>query len=244
MDKRSAFVLGLCLFAAGCTSDAGGAVTSTSSVGDPTSPAPATSAAPTFTSGSSSTVDGLPKLPAGIDVPVEPGTYVLDGLGTPIEVTVPAGWTAFDGVVLHAPDNAYLAFLTGPWDVYTDACQWVDAEAKTGPSVADLVTGLVAQVPTTNTPPRDMTVDGYSGTELTVASPPDLDFSTCYGGQYTLMINELRMQSPMLTPGESQTMWILDLNGERGIVTYGSLTSTSPATKAQLDAMLDSLKLG
>ena len=146
MDKRSGLALSVCLFVAGCSSGADSAGTATSSVTDPPTSSATSAGAPT-------SAGGPPGLPLGDDVPVEPGVYVISDMGPPIQVTVPSGWTAVFGSVLHGPDGGTLAIINGPWDVYTDACNWVDARADVGSSVNDLVTALVAQEPTTNTPP-------------------------------------------------------------------------------------------
>ncbi len=58
------------------------------------------------------------------------------------------------------------------------------------------------------------------------------------------MVNDGRIQSYVEAPDEPVAMWILDLNGARGIISYWSSASTSDATKAQLAAMVDSIKIG
>jgi hypothetical protein len=234
MDNRiGGLTLGVCLFVVGCTSGTEGA--STTAVADPTTASPTVS----------STVSGLPRLASGSDdVPVEAGTYLIDVFSVPIEITVPAGWTVFDEVVLHGRGGASLVLVTGAWDVYTNACQWLNARADVGPTVSDMVTALVAQQPTVHTEPRDVTVGGYHGTELVISSPSDLDYATCYGGSYATMIDDLHRQAYVENPGDAQTTRVIDLNGERIMISFWSTPETSEATKAELDAMVGSLKFG
>lgn len=242
MDKRSGLV-GFCLIIAGCTSGGDGGGAPTPSV----SPSPSVSSSPASSPAQPSDGGALPTLVGGAppnDIEVVPGTYTVGDLGAPVEVTVPPGWAAFDETVLHGPEGASVAFVSGEWMTYKDPCNWVTGQQQVGPTVDDLVTALVAQEPTVNEPPRPITMGGYSGTELVISTPPGLDIATCYTGEYVYLIDDLHRQTYAEKGGVPQTFWVLDLNGERGIISFWSSATASEATKAQLAAVVDSIKIG
>jgi hypothetical protein len=178
------------------------------------------------------------------DEPVEPGSYLIDVFDVPIEVTVPPGWTVFDEFVLHGPGGATLLFVTTAFDVYTDACQLDRCRGPVGPTVEDLVSALIAQEPTVSTEPREVNVGGYKGTELKLSSPPGGDYSKCYGGSFVAMIDDLGRQYYLEVPGEAQTLWILDLDGVRALISFWAPSAAPDVTRAELDAMVAGLKFG
>ena len=45
-------------------------------------------------------------------------------------------------------------------------------------------------------------------------------------------------------PGETETVWIVDLDGHRAVLNAGSVVEVAPATRAQLDEMLASIRIG
>ena len=233
-QKTSGLVFGLCIFATGCTADANPA--STSVAGQPTIASPAAPAATT------STATGPPNLfNSGPDV--APGTYSVNSFDVPIEITVPAGWTTWEDMGLDGPDSSYLTFFTVN-DVYLDACNWPAGKAGIGPTVDDLVAGLVAQKSLQTTTPQPLDIDGFTGVELVVTSAADIDFASCYTGEFAVWTVAGGYQIPLDTPGEQRTVRILDLNGDRAVIVSGSSGTLMPGTDAQIKQMVDSLELG
>jgi hypothetical protein len=231
-----AVALGICVVT-GCANNPGaGTDTATRDA------APSTAPTTTSTTTPATTVDTRPKLFDGTPE-VAPGTSVVDRLDLPIAITVPPGWTTFADVALLGPDGSYLAF----WnilDVYQDACRWTIGGAGIGPTVADLVAGLIAQVGTETTEPRPVEVDGFTGTELGLSASPDLDFAVCDEGEFNVWTQPNGPERGYLVPGESETLWILDLDGSRGVINFGSFGPMSPAAAAQIADMLASLDIG
>lgn len=221
MRKGSGTVLGLCLLAAACSSTQDTAST----------PTPTTSAA-------SST--GSPSLLDGPDV-IEPGTYVVDRFGTPIEVTMPTGWERKYGVTVQGPDESVIAF-SDVSSVHSDSCNWIDTDAPVGPSVDELVKALQAQQNTTVSGPRPLTIDGFTGVALTL-SPAGTDKSKCYGGQ-SAIFTDADGQLADLSYAGPMTMWILDLDGRRAVVTSWAYQPMSAPTQAEVSAILDSVRIG
>ena len=234
-NKTSGVVLGTCLFAAACTSTPG------------RTNAPVDSQ-PSAAATSSATAEPVPGLFDGTP-DIAAGTYAFDFLGVPMHITVPAGWVRHEDFYLTAgpeeTSSAFLSFLDVT-DVYKDPCHWNAGKAGIGPTVADLVTGLQAQPGMVTSAPAPLTVDGFTGTQLTITTPADVDLSTCYTGTYALWtIDQSGSVDRQIetTPGGTGTLWILDLNGKRGVISFASDQPTSE-TGTQIQGMLDSLKIG
>jgi hypothetical protein len=232
-DMRRGYgsVFGLCLLAAACSSTPDTA--STTGPPSPTASVAATTSAASPT-GPQSLLDG----PAAI----EPGTYVVDQFGTPIEVTMPAGWERKFDISVQGPDESVIAFLDVA-SVYTESCNWIDKEVPVGPTVDELVQALQAQQNTTVSEPRPLTIDGFTGVELTLSPAASSTKSTCYGGQNAVFqdadgrLADLSYAGPM-------TVWILDLAGRRAVVTSYAYQPMSAATQDQMAAILDSVRIG
>jgi hypothetical protein len=234
-NKSSGLVLGVCLFAAACTSGAEG--TDAGVAGQPSAVAT-----------SSATAEAAPGLfDGGPDI--VPGTYSLQLRGVPMQITVPEGWVRNENFYLSAgpeeTSDGFVAFLDVT-DVYKDPCNWGAGKAGIGPTVDDLVAGLQAQPGLQTSDPKPLSVGGFTGVELTVSTPADIDLSTCYTGTFALWTVDVggstdRQISSM--PGDTGTVWILDLNGTRGVISFGSDQPTSD-TSAQIQEMVGSLKTG
>jgi hypothetical protein len=177
---------------------------------------------------------------------VAPGTYSVNNFAVPIEITVPAGWTTWQDMGLDGPDSSYLTFFTVN-DVYLDACNWMAGKAGIGPTVDDLVAGLFSQKGLQTTTPQPLNIDGFTGVELVISSPADLDYQSCYTGTFavwTLPTTPANFQVTMDKPGEQRTVRILDLNGDRAVIVSGSWGTPTAATDAQIQQMVDSLEIG
>ena len=232
MRKGSGALLGLCLLAAAC----GNTQDSASTTG-PASPATsaAASTAPSTGSAGTSLLDGPDT--------IEPGTYVVDKFGTPIHVTMPAGWQRLGGVGVKGPDDAVLAFSEIA-TVYTDSCNWIDSAAPVGPTVDDLVSALQAQQGSQTTDPQPLTVDGFSGYRLGVSKPDGSDFTKCYGGQRSFWQDADGAITDMLGSATPATVWVLDLAGRRAVISYMSYQPMSASTETELTAIVDSIRIG
>ena len=232
MRKGSGAVLGLCLLAAACGSTQDSASTTGSA-------APAASATPSTAPPSGSAGMSL------LDGPhtIEPGTYVVDKFGTPIQVTMPAGWQRLGGAGVKGPDEAVLAFPEIA-AVYTDSCDWFDRGAPIGPTVDDLVRALQAQQGTRTTEPQPLTVDGFTGYELGVSKPDGSDFLKCYGGQRSFWKDTDGAITDTLGSATPATVLVLDLAGRRAVISYMSYQPMSATTEAELTAIVDSIRIG
>ena len=218
----------------------------------PTTAAPSTTQAPTTqapsTDAPTTTTTAAPAAPAPrlFDQagPLAAGTYLVDKFGTPLHVTVPAGWTTFGDFVLMSPEGFEAGYL-GFWDVddvNLDACHW-NGRANVGPSVDELVAGLVGQLGMDVTAPTAIEVDGRAGQAVTL-SPADVDPATCDEGTVSPWFEADGDSRFYAAPGETETVWIVDLDGHRAVLNAGSVVEVTPATRAQLDEMLASIRIG
>lgn len=230
MRKGSATIPGFCLFAAACGTDTTDAATSTG----PGSTPPSATSAPT------APTSGGPLLEGPTDV--EPGTYVVDKFGTPIHVTMPAGWERRGDVAVAGPDDAVLAF-SNVASVYTDACNWIDNLAPIGPTVDDFVQALQSQQNSlTSAEPLD--IDGFSGYKLVVSTPAGVDIKKCYGGARGIWKDVDGQLTDTMVPGSPITVWVLDLDGQRAVISATSYKPMGAQAQAELSAMTDSISIG
>ena len=144
-------------------------------------------------------------------------------------------------VVAGGTQAGYLAF----WDVddvNLDACHW-NGRAHVGPSVDELVAGLVGQLGMDVTAPTAIEVDGRAGQALTI-SPADVDPATCDEGLVSPWFEADGDSRFYAAPGETETVWVVDLDGRRAVLSTGSVVEMAPATRSQLNEMLASIRIG
>jgi hypothetical protein len=138
------------------------------------------------------------------DPPVQAVTDVLNGglyrfgpfgdqRSVSIVATGPKDWVgyadwAMDGAEpgrADAPKGIGISFFTAN-GLFSDPCHWdvrgtgesTRGDVKVGPTVDDLVAGLRANTFYTSSPPEPVTIDGYTGQELTLQLPND-PFTEC-----------------------------------------------------------------
>jgi hypothetical protein len=246
--RYSCAALSCCAVAlvAGCAGDDGSSAAPPPTTGRPavttTEPPPAT----TTTDAPGTTTATPPVAPPLFDRagPLEAGTYLVDKFGTPLHVTVPAGWSTIGDFAVLSPDGFESGYL-GFWavdDVNLDACHW-RGRANVGPSVDDLVAGLVGQLGMDVTEPTAIEVDSRPGQALTL-SPADVDPATCDEGIVSPWFEADGDSRFYRTPTELETVWVVDLDGHRALVSAGSVVDMTPATRSQLDEMLASIRIG
>jgi hypothetical protein len=182
----------------------------------------------------------------------ERGTYLAgDPFPIPVTITVPAGWEGKVG-------GPYAAFLDKEGDgrnggaaiaftlsqsIYADPCNdrgFLDPQP--GPSVDDLASAL-ANLPALDvTTPTEVTVDGYRGKQLTLTAPDNVDGCTLPSGEYRVW--ELPLGRIFrITPGQRMTLWILDVDGERLVVSADTFQATSTEELSEVQEILDSIRI-
>jgi hypothetical protein len=181
---------------------------------------------------------------------IDAGTYLVTGYPVPFEITVPDGWVTYDGSGLGKDDPD----LPDEWDVAvtfwpathvpTDACAWSGALVQVDPTAEAFVDAMTAQASTVITPPVKVMVGDYSGFEFDHAVESDVDITDCDGGK--LCINSDLAQDcdgrAYRNVGERETYRVVDLNGERAVITMGQPhESIDPELTREARAIFDSI---
>lgn len=234
-DLAAAILVSFGLLLSGCGggSDRGGAPAGASpSASMPSDPSNADSAAPQLAGDSARLAPGTYRF----SVKANPGVETPDAL-----VEVPSGFN--DGsdvpsfyVVSHDGD----AFL-GLWTiehVQSDAClRPLHDYVTPGPAVEDLAEALAAQKSTDASTPEPVTLAGYRGLYVELASPRDI--SEC--DRYPQLWGDPGSRG-IYSDDQVDLVWILDVDGQRLVVNaaYGPTATTSEI--GELTSMVKSLK--
>jgi len=189
--------------------------------------------------------------PPPVSGPIDPGKYHFGrGPYTPagFTFTMPAGWVAENGgrtVSKHPDEPGAVAF--GPFvieRIYSDACAPYAVQTEVGPTVDDLVGALMAQPGPDVSEPVDITLGGYPGKRVELTVPADLDVAACRipaglqiwldasGGKYLLFDHDV-----------TATVYIVDVNGERLVITTVFRFDSSEADIAEMEAILASIQI-
>jgi len=206
-------------------------------VGGPSStPVPTATAAPTP---SPTPAPTLP--PSG---QLAPGTYRSDF----ITYTLPAGFSSFQGWAANKNDaNPPTGVGVMPWKniatVYRDPCHWRTTGASVGPTVDALVAALVAQKRSSTVTPVDVTIDGFSGKQIDLMVPLDVNVAACDGGQYKLWTDSGNGDRYNQGPGQHDLFDVLDVNGQALGIDRAFYEANSAADRAELQTIVDSIRV-
>jgi hypothetical protein len=197
--------------------------------------------------------------------PLEPGTYFIDpdlDPSTPLRVVyeVPAdGWSMWIGVAKSADDGHVMVSITTVTNLVRHGCRdhsWADPPV--GPSVDNLATALVDLAPfRVTSPPKDVTIDGYSGKhlELTVPDLPvegqgdDRRFTGCIDGNLKSWVAAIDTEPGDAfygyngEPGRTEEFWILDVDGTRLVIEANWSPNSPRKDEAEMRAILDSIRI-
>jgi hypothetical protein len=184
-----------------------------------------------------------------------PGAYLVGYLPQArITVTVPAGWSGFQGwsflkYGIDPPMGMGLGFKLAD-NVYTDSCRWQGSllDPPVGPTVDDLVAALSLQPDRKPSKPVAITVDGYQGMAIDFTVPLDADFTTCDEHEYRSYTTSnwdgtdhgIRFHQG---PGQTDRTWIVDVDGHRLVINGAFFAGTSAADRAELDAMMATIRI-
>lgn len=206
----------------------------------PATSAPATPSVPSEPT--SAPADDHPPLFAKAG-PIAPGTYTVDRLGTPIEITVPAGWSTYSDFNIDGVGDSFLAFFDIT-EVPADACRWEQSRRDPGPSVDDVVSAMTTQQNSEVTAPQPRDLDGHRGVYLEIQKPATYDLTMCDEQSLIGWFDREAGMIPTVGHGALNAMWVLDLNGKRGVITWGYYGVPSEQTKAEILGMVQSLSIG
>jgi len=196
--------------------------------------------------------------------PLEPGSYFIDpdsDPSTPLRVVyeVPfEGWSQWFGALKFAGGGHVMINITTVVNVVRHGCRdhsWADPPV--GPSVNDLAAALADLAPfRVTSPPRDVTVYGYSGKhlELTVPDLPvegegdDRRFTGCIDGTLKSWVAAIDTEPGdayygYTGPGYTEEFWILDVDGTRLMIVAERSPGSPRKDLAEQRAILDSIRI-
>jgi len=175
---------------------------------------------------------------------IEPGNHVIATPQMRIHLTMPAGWKGDETGIGLFPGvwtgSLYLAPATYEVSyVLTDVCA---AEADidliaVGPTVDDLTTALVNQTGIQRSGPTDVTLGGYPARKFVLNLLPSCP--TRDG----LWADASRTYGLGLRHGETGTVYVVDVNGSRLIITSSAMNGASSEHVAQLEAIAASIEI-
>ncbi len=196
------------------------------------------------------------------DGALAPGTHVIHPLPAPddsLAVTFPVvgGWEAAFGQALlpsgdpgYAPPGGMAILFEAVASLNGDPCAWsgTDDDVTVGPTVDDLVEALSAQTAYEVSDPVDVTIGGYSGTRVDIIAPTEPfagqtdDAPECDEGNYRFWSTTAGDQGIYVQgPADRWQTNILDVDGTRLVIDTRSFPGTSPADRAVMYAIIDSI---
>jgi hypothetical protein len=228
--------------------------------GGPATPSPSPTAAPAPTP----TAVSIRDVPT-TGGPLGPGewrTHITTGSPSlSVVAAIPEGWLAFeDGggfenrLATNSPPSG-LAILFGmpSHGVFSDPCHWdlagngtwdQEGDIVVGPKVADLVAALHANTSFTSSAPSPVTFGPYSGLQLELRFPTNLDPATCdkqqgeSEGRYRVMPDGIYSQGK----ANIWRMAIIDVAGTRVVAMIEYFPGTAPDKLAEAQAIVDSFE--
>jgi hypothetical protein len=159
-------------------------------------------------------------------------------------IDVPDGWAGVDNLGLWLadveaapPNGASIGFSRGSW-LHGDPCRTDQAapDVAVGPTVEDFVSALTANQRLDVTEPVDVTLAGYPGKYLDLQVPADI--SRC-PTSYFVWEPGIYAQGP----AQRWHLWVLDVGGVRVVVQTTDYAETSAEDRADIQAMVDSLRI-
>jgi hypothetical protein len=197
--------------------------------------------------------------PAPTPLPLTTQTQLVSGTATyragapfpiPVTMTIPGDWTAniggsyavvLDKVTGNAGEGATVT-LTLNQTLYADPCTGgADLAPQPGPTVDDLAAALANLPGIDATTPTAVTVDGFHGTQLTLTAPADSS-AGCSGSSDGYEIWRLPMGAIFaMSPGEQMALTILDIDGDRLVISSETYPATTAQEQAEVKTILDSI---
>ena len=174
---------------------------------------------------------------------------------------IPAGWLVLEGqgglenriATNSAPSGVAILFAAPAHGVFSDPCHWdldrtgtwdQDGDVQVGPTVADLVGALRANTSFTSSAPTPVTFGPYTGQELELRFPADVDPATCdvetgqTQGRYRVFPDTIYSQG-------KANIWqtsIVDVAGARFVAIIESFPGTAPDKLAEAEAIVNSFE--
>ena len=171
-----------------------------------------------------------PEPMAGIDGPLEPGTYAMPMWGDADTlpralVDVPAGYFSPGGLVIDPgydgvePDQRGELTFYPVHDVYRDPCQRTTTHDP-GPTTQDFVTAITRQPGQSTSSVEPVTVGGHRGHHVTITLPEGTNLTRCSNGSHALWRHDADVDGVVDLDSADLTthLWALDVEGQRVVM--------------------------
>ena len=172
--------------------------------------------------------------------------------GTPLKLTaqIPEGWStgasgptgpyAVHGAGAVEPPAGIGLFASIVDNTFSDPCLHVERSPKVGRTVAEAAAALGAIPNATSTPPVQTTLAGHPATYLELTIPASLP---CAPDQFYLWQDSPNSDWWATAFNEVIRVWFVDIGGQRVAIAARSYPGTSDEAKAELQGILDSIKI-
>ena len=193
--------------------------------------------------------------PAGTtpaDTPGRTETGYFNGSGdVPVTFAVPPGWgEELVGMSVVKGEPIFGVTFWTVADLYADPCQRVLVDPPVGPTVDDLASAWT-NVPVVGlSAATDITIDGYAGQQIEFTVPDYTLDENCDYTTFALWRDGGRDDAAAAPsfwaqgPNEHHQLWILDVDGTRVVITATSFPDISPQDRADLNEILESIRIG
>lgn len=186
---------------------------------------------------------------------IEPGTYRIPSSAWSVAdftVTFPEGWTVQYGHVFskNADEVDELALYSVVIDeIYTDACHGDGVTTQVGPEVDDLVAALRRQKGSVVSRPVSTTLAGLPATRVDLSVPRDLELAQCRLAEDGIEAIQVWYAAPadkylVLWHDSPTSVYILEVEGRRQVFLTQHRSATSDEDRAELQSVLDSIRIG
>lgn len=188
------------------------------------------------------------------DVNTFAGRVYGDGDYPGYTVEAPVGWSSLGGRFVVAQGSIVGVSVWDVGEVPRDPCHWLDSLRDPGPSVDDLVEALATQRLRQATEPTPVTLDGYEGFYLEWSVPADMvvtgdaEFQGCdiepSNGlrDFVSWNGNGEGRRYQQVAGQVDMLWVLDVDGRRLVVDATYSPDTPEADRAELSAIVESLR--
>ncbi len=186
------------------------------------------------------------------DIQGKAGRYALTaraGFAAPLAVVdVPAGYAGFGIFALWPEDDGTDRPFSGLnyWGVhavYQQPCRAAQGATPPSDSVEELAEALVNQKSTSALKPVPVTLDRHDGLYLELTMPTDVDFDGCEEGYFTLWQGSPGDKHHFVQdPGLVERLWILDVDGDRVVLSTLAAPGVPQHQVKELTAMVESVQ--
>jgi hypothetical protein len=169
------------------------------------------------------------------------GTYRYPGFTVPVQITVPAGWAYSADAGLFEKGDTFVKFDTAS-HVPRDACRWRGTLDKVGPTVEDFAIALDAALSTTMTEANPVAVSDFRGLQFDLAVESGIQLADCDESHVCIhSVGSWCSRYYHQSVNQRETYRVLNLDGDRAIMTVGQWDDVDHAMTEEARAVFDSI---